>query len=187
MAKGRDNTASPIEHPEARDEGRRLQAVEWTEADAESGTLQGVVAGAIGSFVVAVFFLVLDALRAEPLWTPTALGSALLFGETLEHGAGIRPVPVAAYTALHCAVFVAVGLLTSYVLSLVRSRPSWPVVGGTLLLLFAGFEIVFLSFAALFAPGLTGQLGAGWVTLANALAAAAMCAYLTRWAHPYAR
>ena len=41
---------------------------------------EGVAAGLIGAAVVALWFLVLDSVVGRPLYTPAALGSALLYG-----------------------------------------------------------------------------------------------------------
>jgi hypothetical protein len=85
---------------------------------------------------------------------------------------------VIGYTAIHVAVFVAFGVPAAFRLLAGQSSHT---PGGTAVLaavLFAGFELVFLSLAQLFVPGLYGVLGAGRVALANALAAGAMAVFL---------
>lgn len=62
----------------------------------------GLVAGLLAGLTVAAFFLVVDALQAEPLRTPRFLAGVLL-------GQGEGLGPVAAFTALHLAAFAAIG------------------------------------------------------------------------------
>jgi len=152
-------------------EDANVEALPWV-AD-------GIAAGVIGASLVALFFLAFDLLAGEPLRTPFALGAALFRGELPPAGAPVDPMLVLAYTALHGTVFIGFGVPAAFQM-LVRAQ--WggvPLRAGLLgLALFAGFEVVFLSLGELFVPGLTGTLGAGRVALANALAAAAMAAFL---------
>ena len=84
---------------------------------------------------------------------------------------------VLAYTALHGTVFIGFGVPAAFqILSRGSGRPLRPGLLG--IVLFAGFELVFLTLGELFVPGLTGMLGAGRVALANLLAAGAMAAFL---------
>jgi hypothetical protein len=138
----------------------------------------GIEAGLLGAFVVAVFFLIVDLLAGRALWTPQVLGSALFLGQLPADGSPVQPVVVIGYTAIHVAVFVAFGVPAAFRLLAGQSSHT---PGGTAVLaavLFAGFELVFLSLAQLFVPGLYGVLGAGRVALANALAAGAMAVFL---------
>ena len=138
----------------------------------------GWASGFLGAFVVAVFFLVIDLMAGRPLWTPAALGSSLFLGQPLSPAAHRSLVLVVSYTAIHLGVFAGLGLIAATVLS-VRPRPRGPAnliaigVG-----LFAAFELSLAAFALLFAPTLMHDLGAWRVSAANALAAAAMTAYL---------
>jgi hypothetical protein len=129
--------------------------------------------------VVALFFLAVDWLAGRPLWTPHTLGAALFLGTPPGADADPQPALILAYTAVHAAVFVAFGVPAAFQ---VLARPSSmrSVVAAALLavVLFAGFEVVFLVLAELFLPGLVGALGSGRVALANAVAAAAMASFL---------
>lgn len=138
----------------------------------------GWASGFLGAFVIALFFLVIDLAAGRPLWTPAALGSALFLGERLAPGAEPPLALVAGYTGIHLGIFAGLGLITATALS-VRPRKRGP---GALLVigaaLFVAFELSFLAFALLFAPSLIDDLGVLRITVANALAAAAMTAFL---------
>lgn len=150
----------------------RQQVAPWVSA--------GIVSGLVGAFTVAAFFLVVDVLRGQPLWTPAALGSSLFLGQKLADGASAPFALVVGYTAVHGVVFLALGAITAFVLANAPSRRD--TVTGFLLLtaaLFAAYEAVFLGFAFVFDPDLVARLGTGLVAGANALAAALMGGYLT--------
>ncbi|HXK21977.1 MAG TPA: hypothetical protein VMS55_04785 [Myxococcota bacterium] len=142
----------------------------------------GWASGFIGASVVAVFFLAIDLVAGRPLWTPAALGSALFLGQRLLPAAHPPLVLVVGYTAVHLGVFAGLGLIAATALS-VRPRPrrlaNRLTIGVGLL---AASELSFAAFAWLFAPTLMGDLGAWRITAANALAAAAMTAFLGRMA-----
>jgi hypothetical protein len=140
----------------------------------------GWVAGFIGAFVVAVFFLAIDAAAGRPLWTPAMLGSALFLGVPLAREADSILALAAGYTGVHLGIFWGIGLVTASLLSgRPGQRPLWELcaigVG-----LFALFELSFAAFAALFAPNLFSELGVWRIAAANALAAAAMTAFIGR-------
>lgn len=143
----------------------------------------GFVSGVIGGAVVALFFLGVDLLQGQPFYTPTLLGSLLLFGRSVaEVDAASAPV-VASYTAVHMAAFIAVGMAAAWGVSEFERRPH---LGVVLVLLFVCFEAGFLGFAFAFAPRVVPQLGGGLVAVANLLAAGAMAAYLLGLRHPRA-
>lgn len=142
-------------------------------------TRHGVVAGLLGAATVALFFFVVDWMRGQPLWTPHALGSALLLGEAVALDATPSPAVVLGYTAIHGAVFMAMGLLAAAEMFLQQRVPrSLLGLGILAVLFFAAYEAVFLTFAAVFNPALIENLGGGFVAGANLLAALLMASYL---------
>lgn len=154
----------------ARGADARPDAIPWV--------VTGLGSGVIGAAVVALFFLVLDLLGGHPLATPNTLGATLFRGEVLPSSAPLEPALVVGYTAIHGLVFVGFGLIGAF-LVMTGERGLSPARAAVLALgLLAVFEVVFLVFAALFEPDLVGRLGAGWVTVANALAAVAMVLFL---------
>jgi len=56
--------------------------------------------------------------QGRPLWTPGLLGSLLLHGSSAARSTTIQPFDVAAYTAFHFLVFIAVGVVLSYLMTL---------------------------------------------------------------------
>ena len=145
---------------------------------------EAVLAGVIGATAVALWFLVVDIIAGEPLFTPATLGRALLSvlgpataGETML-GA------VIVYTLFHYAAFVVVGLIAVVVVRTAETEPS--VLAG-FLILFVVFEIAFHGFVALLQH--TTPLGTlAWyqVLAGNLLAATAMGTYLWK-SHPALR
>ena len=148
--------------------------------------VRGVVNGVIGASTVAVFFLIQDLLRGAPLWTPSALGSALILGRSVEPGDPVSLSLVVAYSAAHASVFVAGGLCAAFALAdasirQLRKGALALMMTGTL---FTAFTVAFLLFAVAFGSEVTAQLGAGNVALANLAAAAAMAVVLVFFQHP---
>lgn len=137
---------------------------------------EGLLAGVAGAAIVALFFLLVDIADGRALWTPFALGAVLFRGTPPQPDTPIEPALVAAYTVLHGAAFVSVGLPAAFLLMttsrLPRVRPmrwtSWLAA-----FLFAALSAIFLAFAML-APGVAALFGAGRIVLANLLAAIAM-------------
>jgi len=137
----------------------------------------GWLSGGLGALVVAVFFLIVDLLASRPLWTPTALGSALFLGKRIRADAEPVLEIVAGYTGIHFLTFAGVGLLTTLLLSKrPHQRSPWAmiVVAGAL---YVALELFFAGFALL-APELRHDLGGWRVSAANALAAITMALFI---------
>jgi hypothetical protein len=149
------------------------------EAESLPWVSTGIQAGLIGASVVALFFLVVDVLAGRPFWTPYLLGSALFLGELPGPDARPQPLLWLAYTAVHVTVFIGFAVPAAFwALAQLPSARAHGRASLLALVLFLGFEVVFLTLAELFTPGLTGMLGAGRVAAANALAAIAMAAFI---------
>ncbi len=131
---------------------------------------EGVAAGVIGAAVVAVWFLVLDAVRGDPLRTPRFLGTAMLRQDD--------PVgAILSYTIFHAIVFVLFGIAGAFLLSGAEARPVFlfPFV-----MLYIAFEFFFFAVVLILARWVLDEL-AGWtVVVGNLLAGAAMLAYYFR-------
>jgi hypothetical protein len=131
---------------------------------------EGVVAGLAGAVIVALWFLVIDAIQGEPLRTPQLLGTAFL-----RLGGG--PTSVLGYTVLHGVAFLVFGIAASL---LIAAAERQPVFVFFLVILFTAFEVA--SFAAIIvaAKWLLDEI-AGWtIFVGNILAAAAMLGYFFR-------
>jgi hypothetical protein len=143
--------------------------------------VDGLFSGVLGGVTVAIFFLIVDSLKGQPLFTPSLLGSALFLGEGAEAVHQVNIPMVFAYTGVHMMAFVGVGMAAAYMVAQFEKNPPF---GLLLLLLFICFEAGFIAFAAALAPGVIGALGSGLVVAANLLSAAVMAGYLLWWSHP---
>jgi hypothetical protein len=140
----------------------------------------GTMAGVIGASAIALFFLLIDTARREPLFTPSVMASALLRGEAPTSGAGVDLSMVAAYSVLHGAAFVAVGVLAAWATAMRHAS----VATFTLALaLFATLELGFLVTCIAVDRSLLDVVGVAPATVGNLLAAIGMAAYLHRWPH----
>lgn len=141
---------------------------------------EGIVAGMVGAVTVAVWFLVLDAVQGRPLYTPAALGSAILLGTTSPADVQTSLGIVAAYTALHISAFIALGLVAAVLIGRAEKHPH-VLLGAALL--FVTVETFAIGLIAAAAAWLLDVMPWWTIAVANALAALVMGAYLWR-AHP---
>jgi hypothetical protein len=139
----------------------------------EDATLSGIA----GAAIVALWFLVLDAVRGQPFFTPNLLGSALFLGRGVEEVRSVSALIVFAYTGLHGLLFLVAGTAITWMFSLVERNPQF---GLVLLLLFLLFQSILFGFEVTIVPHLVGALGAWAVGIANLLAAAGMFWFLLR-------
>lgn len=143
--------------------------------------IEGLITGAIGAGIVAAWFLFLDAIQHEPLYTPSLLGTILFRGaDAAAAHTAIDPGMVAAYTIVHHVAFILVGVAASY---LVTQMERIPPLGIALLFLFVFFETGFHVFMLAVGQPLLGEIAFWGVAVANLLAAAGMAAWLW-YRHP---
>lgn len=143
---------------------------------------EGIVAGLLGAAVIALWFLILDAARGRPFYTPSILGHALFRRELMASG-GTLPISfemVVVYTWVHALAFCLIGGLASRLLALAEDRPN---LGFGIVLLFVVFEFGFVGVALAFAEPVLRALTWPAILVGNVLAATAMAAYLWR-RHP---
>lgn len=141
---------------------------------------QGFATGLVGAAAVAVWFFVLDLAAGRPLRTPAALGSVLFLGAEGPAEVQISLGIVAGYTALHVAVFAAIGTVLILIARVMERAPQ-------LLLLVVLTGIVLEALVGL-AMALTAEWGLGalgWWSVAtgNVLAVGAMGWWIWR-THP---
>src|ERR1700682_3500000 len=89
---------------------------------------RGLIGGILAGSVVALWFLLVDALAGHPFHTPGALARTLS-----HHGAAVPMARlVAAYTVVHFGVFAALGIVAAWVLNALELRPAllWGVIFG---------------------------------------------------------
>lgn len=134
---------------------------------------QGVIAGVVGASVLALWFLVLDWLRGEPLMTPSVLGTLVLRGELPPER--IDLFAVAGYTVIHYGLFVLLGLAGAWAAGRIEERPR---VILAVLILFAALQAFALAFTTVLAETLEGAIRWWAAVLGNLFAVAAMVGYL---------
>lgn len=139
-------------------------------------TARGAIAGFLGATTLAVWFLIIDAIRHEPFHTPTLVASALLNLDAAQPSTLL----IALYTVFHFAAFIAVGIVVTWLLEKATIPPVF----------LLGFVLGFLLFDLIFYAGviMTGtnvvrQLGWPTVLTGNILAGLAMMRYLY-WVSP---
>ena len=67
---------------------------------------EGFIAGCIGAAVVAIWFLIVDTINGQPLFTPAMLGSAVFWGAHDPASVVIEPARIFGYTMIHVSAFV---------------------------------------------------------------------------------
>lgn len=149
-------------------------------ARTRSVLMEGILAGFIGATTVAVWFLIVDAIRGRAFLVPASLGHGFRHAIGVA-GADSFAANVAIYTFVHYGAFFAVGILAAAIL---RRSDSQPAVLAGAFLLFVVFEVGFLVLTAVLPESRTlGLPSWALVSVGNLLAAAAMGTYLWR-AHP---
>ncbi len=137
-------------------------------------------AGAIGGSVVGLFFLAVDLIDGQTLFTPSLMGSVLFQGIATEDVVGVHLDAVAYYTIAHMVGFIGLGAAITLLVHEVELHSRHPVV--VLVVAFAVLEVGFLVVASLLLPGVIGRVGIVPVGVANLLAAGTIAAFLV-WSH----
>lgn len=132
--------------------------------------------GAIGGSTVALMGLVVDAIKFEPLFIPSLIGSALFLGADPATVTEVRMDMVAYYTAVHLGSFLALGLLISTLVQRLHDLALHPVV--VALVIFIFLQVGFVAADALILGGVVAVIGFWWLAVPNALAGAAMGVFL---------
>jgi hypothetical protein len=146
-------------------------------AGAGEFVLEGMMAGVIGASAVALFFLLVDTLQGEPLFTPSLIADRLFGRDGDAHALPVDLARVSATVVLHGALFVLFGIVATLLVSRYVKRPFLPALFGAL---FVTLESGFLLASALVIPGAASAIGELEILAANALAALAMALYLRR-------
>lgn len=136
---------------------------------------EGVVAGLIGATVVAVWFLVFDIARGQPLLTPALLGAFVFFGVQTPVGVEISLMPIIGYTILHGFAFITFGIVAATFIAVAARERALFV---AFVILFAAFEVFFVAVIGTFSQSLLGALVWWSVLVGNLLASIAMLWYL---------
>jgi hypothetical protein len=112
--------ARPPKGPEAKGEKPRIGLAEVVG--------DGVFAGLVGASAVALWFLAVDAVLREPLYTPSMVAGALLRGTPAAAEQSVDLTMVAAFTALHSFLFILFGIAASWIVDQFQRTPDMPLI-----------------------------------------------------------
>ena len=74
--------------------------------------VRGLVAGVVGATVLAVWFLVIDAIQGRPFYTPGFLAAVLTGADVADRSVAL----IGTYTLVHFAAFCAVGVAVAWLM-----------------------------------------------------------------------
>jgi hypothetical protein len=137
--------------------------------------LDSLYSGVLGGSAVAAFFLVVDLLNGQPLFTPSLIGSVLFYGAVAQDVMEVHAGAVAYFSLVHIVVFAVLGAAISLLVREVELHSRHPI--ELLLVLFAIIEVAFFALAPLAMPGVIARLGIVQVGVANLLAAGSMALF----------
>jgi hypothetical protein len=141
---------------------------------------EGIIAGALGATGVAVWFLVVDLMAGQPLFTPATLGRGLIGILGPGHVDTMLTV-VLFYTVFHYVAFAVLGIAVTAIVHLSARHP--PVLGG-LFMLFVAFEAGFYGLTYVLSLRTPLQEIAWYqIGMANLVASVLMLGFLWR-RHP---
>jgi hypothetical protein len=135
---------------------------------------EGVTAGLLGAAVVALWFLIFDALRGRPLLTPALLGAAVFQGVRDPADVPLALGPILGYTILHGLAFVAFGVIAAALIAVSERETTLFI---AVIILFACFEMFFLGAVGALGRSLMGAVVWWAILVGNFLAAAVMLWY----------
>jgi hypothetical protein len=141
----------------------------------KAGTLiDGMMAGLLGALAVALWFLIFDYSRGETFHTPAVLGAVLLHGLPVKAAGELFAFRAVEYSVVHFAAFALFGLLAAWLITEARRMPLLRL---SALVIFAGFEIFFITVIVLWAPPLMSAIPWPAVLVANLIATVVMLTY----------
>lgn len=146
--------------------------------------VQGLLAGVVGFFTVAIAFAAVNLVAGRSPWyTAGLLGAALFDGAREPATVAMTSANVLAYSALHLAVFLAFGVVGAALAALAdRGWQLWFV--GVFFFLFISFHLE-AAVQAIAAP-MSDAISAAAIWGAGLAATVLMGAYIL-WAHPRIR
>ena len=136
--------------------------------------VEGLIGGTIGAGTVAGWFLMIDASRGRPLWTPALLAATLLAGVRDAQTLHITARLVLTYTVVHWLAFLIFGLLAAAVLAAADREPGLLFL---VVMLFCCFEVFALALISVLAEWLFEVLAWWTVVVGNLLAALSMLSF----------
>lgn len=141
---------------------------------------EGVITGVIGAVTVALWFLIYDAWRGKPLFTPALLGTAIFYGVSSPLGIDITAGPVIGYSIIHVLTFIGFGIVAACMMLASEREPAIFIAFVTL---FAAFEVTFFVVVRTLSGTILGAIGWWAIFAGNLLASIGMLWFLVR-GHP---
>lgn len=138
-------------------------------------TRHGIYAGILGALVVACWFLIIDSILRQPLYTPAALATVLFRGAPTPAAVDISFAPILGYTLAHFAFFVLFGVAVS---GLAKQVSRFPPLALGIIVLFVVFEVFFVAMVAMLGGWILEELAWWSILIGNILAALVMGGYL---------
>lgn len=132
---------------------------------------RGAIAGFLAAIALAVWFLFIDIIEAQPFRTPLFVARSLVGLDGEADGAGL----VAVYTGLHFALFVLLGIAVNWLLERTRTAP-YVLLG--FVLGFLLFDIVFYAGVIVTGVDVVRELGWPQVLVGNLIAGLVLLGYL---------
>lgn len=141
---------------------------------------EGVITGVIGAVTVALWFLIYDAWRGKPLFTPALLGTAIFYGVSSPLGIDITAGPVIGYSIIHVLTFIGFGIVAACMMMASEREPAIFI---AFVSLFAAFEVTFFVVVRTLSGAILGAIGWWAIFTGNLLASIGMLWFLVR-GHP---
>lgn len=138
--------------------------------------MQGAISGLVGYFVVALFVAMFDLVTGRGLFhTPGLFGATLFYGLTDPAQYQAAPGPVFAFNGLHLIVFLAIGVVASWLAEFAERGPHFWYIGTVFFMLVIGH---LLGIALLAAYPVLSAVPAWLLVAAGAGGFLAMALYL---------
>ena len=135
---------------------------------------EGVVAGALGGAIVALWYLLCDTIGGRPFHTPALLG-AIIFNGLHGHDVGAATLtPVLSFTVLHFAAFIVFGLASALVIAAAEREP---LLALGALMVYACYEICFLALVTALDASALDAIGWWKIAAANVITLATVFGY----------
>ncbi|MBF6568088.1 MAG: hypothetical protein IVW54_04335 [Candidatus Binataceae bacterium] len=143
--------------------------------------LDGALAGGCGAAVIAIWFLLLDLVRGQPLQTPELLGASLVpWFHTVPASGAVPWTLIAGYSLFHFMAFAIIGMAGALMMEAAERDPAlFP----SLFIFLIAFEMFFIALVMLLGPAAAAVMPWWKVMIGNALATAAMLAVFL-WRQP---
>ena len=131
-----------------------------------------LLSGAYGSAAIALFFLIVDAIRGDILFTPSFMGQIVLFGTLPADVTSTRLDAVALYSLAHLLAFVCIGTAVTVAYAKTSIIPRNAIAVGVAVL--AVLTLGTMSVDRLVFPGIIDGIGRVPLALGNGFASIAM-------------